>query len=112
MAKIVKNITIPQGSDFSKTFTSLESNGAATNLTGYSAEAKLKKHSGASTSYTFSAAFASDRTTGQLTISLTDSVTTTIESGRYYYDIRLTNASGIKSRLAEGMATVTAGITI
>ena len=40
----VINITIPQGSDFSETFVSTESNGSASNLAGYSGAAKMKKH--------------------------------------------------------------------
>ena len=40
----VINISIPQGSDFSETFVSTESDGSASNLAGYSAAAKMKKH--------------------------------------------------------------------
>ena len=36
------NIVIAQGVEFEETFLSTESNGTATNLTGYSAVAKLK----------------------------------------------------------------------
>jgi hypothetical protein len=109
MAKVVKNITIPQGSDFSKTFTSLESDGSVTNLTGYSAEAKLKKHSEALVSHSFTVGITS--ATGQVSIAMTSGVTTPLDSGRYYYDIRLTSSSEAKLRLAEGMALVTAGIS-
>jgi len=109
MAKIVKNITIPQGSDFSKTFTSLESDGSATNLTGFSGEAKLKKHAESVTSHSFTVGITS--ATGQVSIAMTSGVTTPLESGRYYYDIRLSSSAGAKSRLAEGMAMVTAGIS-
>jgi len=109
MAKVAKNITIPQGSDFSKTFTSLESDGSVTNLTGYSAEAKLKKHSEALVSHSFTVGITS--ATGQVSIAMTSGVTTPLDSGRYYYDIRLTSSSEAKLRLAEGMALVTAGIS-
>ena len=40
----VINISIPQGSDFEETFQSTESNGSASNLTGFTGEAsKMKK---------------------------------------------------------------------
>ena len=40
----VINIVIPQGFDFSEIFQSTESDGSASNLSGYSGSAKLKKH--------------------------------------------------------------------
>ena len=39
-------------------------------------------------------------------------LTTTIPSGRYFYDIVITNINdGYRSRVIEGMAMVTPGIT-
>lgn len=105
----VTNISIPQGADFSKTFTSKESDGSASNLAGYSAAAKIKKHYDASTSTSFSISITAS--TGEVAISLTDTQTTDLDPGRYYYDVVLTSGSGSKSRLVEGMAFVRAGIT-
>ena len=105
----VVNIVIPQGADFSELFTSTESDGSATNLTGYSAAAKIKKHPGASTSTSFSVSITAS--TGEVTISLTDTQTTSLNPGRYYYDVVLKSPSGSLSRLVEGMAFVNAGIT-
>ena len=105
----VVNIVIPQGTDFSELFTSTESDGTATNLTGYSGAAKIKKHPGASTSTSFSVSITAS--TGEVTISLTDTQTTDLEPGRYYYDVYLTSNVGTVSRMVEGMAFVTAGIT-
>lgn len=105
----VFNISIPQGSDFSETFVSSESNGSASNLAGYTGEAKLKKHSGALTSTPFSVTITGS--TGEVAIALTSGKTTNLEPGRYFYDVRLTSSSGSVSRLVEGMAIVTAGIS-
>jgi hypothetical protein len=105
----VINISIPQGSDFSETFVSTESDGSTSNLAGYSAAAKIKKHSGASASTSFSISITAS--IGEVTISLTDTQTTDLDPGRYYYDVVLTSGSGSKSRLVEGMAFVRAGIT-
>jgi len=105
----VINISIPQGSDFSETFVSAESDGSASNLAGYSGTAKLKKHYGATESTSFSVSITSS--IGEVTISLTDTQTTNLEPGRYYYDVRLTSGAGSVSRLVEGMAFVRAGIT-
>lgn len=105
----VINISIPQGSDFSETFVSTESNGSASNLAGYAGAAKIKKHPGASESTSFTVSITAS--TGEVAIALTSGTTVGLEPGRYYYDVRLTSGSGAVSRLVEGMAFVTAGIT-
>jgi hypothetical protein len=46
-----------------------------------------------------------------LTISLGSSITSTIRSGRYSYDILLVDVASTKTRVVEGSAIVTAGIT-
>ena len=42
---------------------------------------------------------------------MTSGVTVALNSGRYYYDIKIVSGVGTVSRLVEGMAFVTAGIT-
>ena len=105
----VINISIPQGSDFSETFVSTESDGSASNLAGYSGAAKMKKHYGATESTAFSVNITAS--TGEVAIALTSGATVGLEPGRYYYDVKLTSGSGAVSRLVEGMAFVRAGIT-
>ena len=105
----VINISIPQGSDFEETFQSTESNGSASNLAGFSAEAKLKKHPTAATTASFSVSIVG--ATGEVSIAMTSGVTEGLSAGRYLYDVRLTSSTGAKSRLVEGMAMVTAGIS-
>lgn len=103
------NISIPQGADFSETFVSKESDGSVTNLTGYTGSAKLKKHPGASTSNSFTVTITSGL--GEVAIAMTSGVTVGLTPGRYYYDVKLSSSAGSVSRLVEGMAIVTAGIT-
>ena len=104
----VVNIVIPQGADFTEVFTSTESDGGLSDLNGYSGVSKLKKHSGSTISYDFSVGITT--TTAKVSIAMTAPVTTTIEPGRYYYDVVLTSGSGGVSRMVEGFAIVTAGI--
>ena len=105
----VINISIPQGSDFEETFQSTESNGSASNLTGFTGEAKMKKHPGATSSTSFTVSITGG--TGEVAIAMTSGVTEALSPGRYLYDVRLTSSTGAKSRLVEGMALVTAGIS-
>ncbi len=109
MAVPAVNIEIEQGADFTSTFTITNSDGSVFNMSSASAVAKAKKHPTAGTAYTFSTSIESS--TGKITISMTDETTATMESGRYLYDILLTAAGCDKTRVIQGMALVTAGIS-
>ena len=52
----------------------------------------------------------SNRAQGQLKISLGSTLTTPLKPGRYSYDILL-NSGSLKTRVVEGSALVTAGVT-
>ena len=103
------NITIPQGADFSQVITAKETDGSVRNLTGYSGSAKIKKHPGSSSSKDFTVGITGS--SGEVSISMTSAVTVALDPGRYYYDIKIVSGVGTVSRLVEGMAFVTAGIT-
>ena len=109
MAVPAVNITIEQGADFASTFTIANSDGTSYNLSNSSAIAKIKKFPESTTSYSFSTSITV--ATGQITLSMTDDVTSTITPGRYYYDILVTSVSGLKTRVIEGMAFVSASIS-
>ena len=107
----ISNIFIDQGATFTTTLTINDSNGSALDLTNYTAIAQIRKSPSSSTSTSFTVAFASDRTTGQLTISLTDTQTTALEAGRYNYDVLITASGGDKTRAVEGIANVNASVS-
>lgn len=103
------NITIGQGVNFSEVFTSTESDGSASNLQGYSGASKIKKYPGSPTSESFSVSITAS--TGEVSIAMTAGQTVRLKPGRQYYDVVLTSGSGALSRLVQGSAIVTAGIT-
>jgi hypothetical protein len=106
----VSNFYIDQGADFSTTISLTDSNGEILSLTGYSAVGQIRKTYGSSTvQATFGSTLAA--ATGQITLSLTDSVTAAMDSGRYVYDILITDSSGDKIRILEGQATVTPSVS-
>ena len=107
----ISNLFIDQDADFTTTVTINDSAGSALDLTNYTALAMIRKTYASSTSTTFTSTFASDRTTGQITISLTDTQTAALESGRYVYDLIITDASGTKTRVVEGIATVNPSVS-
>ena len=102
----ISNLFVDQDADFTTTVTVNDSTGSALDLTNYTALGMIRKTYQSSTATTFTSSFVSPRTTGQITISLTDTQTAALESGRYVYDLVITDASGNKTRVVEGIATV------
>lgn len=107
----ISNLFIDQDADFTTTVTINDSNGSALDLTSYTALAMIRKTYQSTSATTFTSTFASDRTTGQITISLTDTQTAALESGRYVYDLIITDSSGTKTRVVEGIATVNPSVS-
>jgi len=111
MSAITINIVIEQGSDFAATFTIKNADNSYLNLLGFTAESKMKKsYYTSSNSVPLNITFV-DRAKGIIKLSLSSTVTTTLKPKRYVYDIVLTSPSGIKTRVIEGIATVTPGVT-
>ena len=110
MAVPVVNIVIEQGADYSSSFTITNPDGSPYTIFNNSAAATLKKHSASETSYTFTSEI--DPDDGQILLSMSNTLTSTIPPGRHFYDIVITNINdGYKSRVIEGMAMLTPGIT-
>jgi len=107
---IIANIYIDQGTDYSITVDVTDSAGDILNLSGYTASAQIRKtYSSSTVSETFSTSIA--EATGQVTLSLTDTQTSGLSSGRYVYDLNITSSGGNTSRVIEGQAIVTPGVT-
>ena len=104
----VANLSIDQGATFSSDITVKDINGNVFDLTGYTAVAKLAKgYSSTRTRTAMTTAFAADRTTGILSISLTANQTAALDPERYVYDVEITQtSSGIVTRVLEGVITV------
>ncbi len=110
-AVYVNNLTINSGADFSNTF---ELGNADTDspldLSGYTAYAQMRKHSGSVNYIQFSANISSPNSLGKIIISLTSTQTAQIKPGRYIYDV-LIEKDSVKTRVVEGMVLVREGAT-
>jgi len=111
MSVFVANITIPIGSDFDQTlFLEDAVSNSPLNLTGYTASSSMKKHAASlTTAANFEVSFP-NAVNGQIRIALASSLTTALRPGRYCYDILLNDGTK-KTRIVEGSALVTGGIT-
>ena len=106
----LSNIYIDQGSDFETTISLTDSNGDILDLTGYTVLAQIRKTYGSTTlAGTFTTALVAN--TGQLTLTLADTITAAMGSGRYVYDVLLTDSSGDKTRVLEGQTILTPGVS-
>ena len=111
MAVFVSNIVIEQGFDFNTIF-ELEdtSTNNPLNLSGYSVDAQIRKTYTSSTSVSFSSTITSS-SSGKIQISLGSTATTSLKSGRYVYDVKLTDSLGGIVKAVEGSALVRSGVT-
>ena len=108
---IKANIVIDQGADFSTTITVTDEAGSAVDITGYTGSGQIRKHYTSSTATDFDITFDVPRSEGKVTIGLGRTVTANLEAGRYVYDVEITSSANTRSRLVEGIVTVTPEVT-
>ena len=103
------NFTVQRRADHSVTLQFKDSNDAAINLTGWTVAAqawdrtRTTKHAAFSVTYT-------NRSTGTVALSLTDTQTTLFPD-EAYYDVLLTDPSDVKEYYLEGVIIVSQGYT-
>lgn len=107
---IIANLFIDQGTDFTVTVDVSDATGGILDLTGYSAAAQIRKTYGSSSKVDFSTSTGTP-SQGKVTMSLTDAQTSALESGRYVYDLNITSGGGVTTRVVEGQAIITPGVT-
>jgi len=103
------NISLQRRSDYSITLQFKDSNDAAINLTGWVVAAQAWNQ-GRTTKYADFAVTYTNRATGTIAIALTDEQTATFPA-EAYYDVLLTNPSGLKEYYLEGIIYVSEGYT-
>jgi len=111
MAVYVSNLTVNTGTTFSQIFT-LESadTNSATDLTGFTASAQMRKHPGSSSATDFTTSII-NATAGRIRVGLTTSQTSVLKPGRFMYDVLVTDPSGEVTRVLEGSVLVREGVT-
>jgi hypothetical protein len=106
----VANIFIDQGSDYSNIVTVTASNGQPLDLTGFTVASQMRKSYSSSVAYNFSASILS-ASLGRVRLQLTATQSEAIPPGRYLYDVEITSPGSSKTRVVEGIATITPQIT-
>lgn len=108
MSAGIYNILIEQHADYTQLLQVKDSGNL--DITNYTFAGSIRERSQSSTSVDFTTAI-TDAVHGKFTISLTDTQTAAMKAGDYEYDVVMTDDSGIKTRLIQGIATVEPGIT-
>lgn len=103
------NIVIDQGSDYEFKVNVENLNNVPADLTGYTAEAQMRKYYTSSKSYNFEATV--EANTGMVVLAMSANTSSRITPGRYLYDCELTSEEGVVTRLIEGIVTITPQVT-
>lgn len=103
------SISLQRRADYSVTLQFRDSTNAPINLTGWTVEAQVWNQT-RTTKYADFAVTYTNRSTGTVAIALTDVDTTTFPN-EAYYDVLLTNPSGLKEYYLEGTIYVSEGYT-
>lgn len=103
------NISLQRRADYSVTLQFKDSEGVAIDLGGWTVAAQAWDK-GRSTKYADFAVTYTDRAAGTVAIALTDEQTASFPN-EAYYDVLLTNGSGLKEYYLEGVIYVSEGYT-
>ena len=71
----------------------------------------MKRYESSLKTADFTVAFANDRTTGRVTISLLAADTLNLKPGKYFYDLILNSPGGAVTRAVEGTVLVKKAVT-
>ena len=111
----ISNLTIDANADYSSsvTISSVSDAGVETafDLTGYTVTASIRKTFASATATAMSITVDPDPATGSVTVGLTDVQTGTLDRGRYVWDMVVTSAGGLITRVVQGLATVNPSVT-
>jgi len=105
---IKTNLIVDQGADFIYNVYLIDQNGDAFDISGYTANAQIRKTYTSSTYSTIDVAVGS--TDGLVTLSMNAAVTANLTNNRYVYDLQL-HSNNVTSRIMEGIVTVNPEVT-
>ena len=111
MAHRYSDITIDQGATFSANVVAYVNTSSSTvlSLSDYTANAQIKKSYYHTNTAAMFNVWIMDATAGIVNLVLDSANTVAMTDGKYVYDVMVTK-SGVKTRIVEGIATVTPGV--
>ena len=108
MSVIAENFTIQQGETFSKDFVLKNPDNSLIGISSYTSTGFLAKYAGDSTTYPFTVGITTSTST--IRISMASTITATLDSGRYYYNLFTVDGGSVKQKQREGNVLVNASV--
>ena len=108
--KTAENFGMDQGATFSKNFTVTTDGSTAYDISGLTLQAQMRKSFDSTSATTFTASVVTG-SSGIYKLVLSETTTASITAGRYVYDLNITSGAGITTRVVEGQAIITPGVT-
>lgn len=103
------NLLVDQGATFEAVLTLTDEDGNILDLSSSNAASQMRKSYSSSLTAEFTTSI--NVSAGEIILSLTANQTGNIVSGRYVYDVELTDASNSVIRIVEGIVTVNPQVT-
>ena len=111
MAVFSTNLVIYKYTDFEQTFVLEDSQtNSLKDLTGFTGTCRMQRTLNLGSLTAFTLTF-TNRVQGKLRITLTDEQTAQIADGKYFYELVLTDPSGVVERVIEGVVIVKHPVT-
>jgi hypothetical protein len=107
-AVIAENFVIQQGEDFTRDFVLKNSDQSLVGISSYTASAYMAKYAGDATTYPFTVGIITSTST--IRISMSSTITSTLDAGRHYYNVFTVNGSLVKTKQREGSIIVNASV--
>jgi FlaG/FlaF family flagellin (archaellin) len=105
---IKTNLIVDQGANFVYNVYLIDVNGDPFDITGYSANAQIRKTYTSTTYNTLNVTLGGN--TGLITMSMNATTTANLTNSRYVYDLQL-HSNNVTSRILEGIVTVNPEVT-
>lgn len=105
------NLAVDQGADFETTITLEDEHFDPINLSGYTVTGQIRRTYKSTTAYNFTISV-TDASDGIITIRVPASVSAVMKSGRYVYDIYVSNSTTHKvHKVLEGILEIVPSVT-
>ena len=105
------DLIIDQGADFETSLDLIADDGTPINIASYQFAGQIKNSYYSSTTTANLSISIADSANGRVLIALSAANSANIMPGRYVYDIKMTNPYSVKTRIVEGILTITPQVT-
>lgn len=104
-------LNLDQGTTFETTLSLTNDDATTINVTNYSFNSQIRKSFYSSNAVANITVSIVDAPNGNVKLAMTPANTANIKAGRYLYDVLMTDSTGVKTRVIEGIITVTPRVT-